>query len=259
MAKKAKAVRKRPPPRETRALARFPFLRYLWFLNAKICVTTCDSIAERLAFRDAVVFSMVAHRPGDPKTDVTLEGLYIFKDPSAYEMEFIVTERGNLPDRLAYKKLEGTHNKVTMLQNFQARLRQALDLMLEGRFSGAGSIISEFTKNMGGIEFWGHDIRRTRTGKRVWVKENRLRIFARTTATDVQIWYDLGRMGMNPEWRDCLGRCPIADCENKYFLKRRADQKFCSPRHRVLYKMRRDRGQDPATGQRKRDIEVLTD
>ncbi len=234
-----------------------PFLDCLWFLSVEITEKNYQEIVRRLA-ELAPRYQVIGECDKEGWTPVKR---VIFADERLYETDFILTERPitarrRLPDFLEIERLPGPHSDLTRLRNFQVKLKQVMDLLYAKRFSGAALIVSEFIKHVG-VEFCGYELKETKRG--VLVKERPFVLLTTQPFADVYIWWQLGLMAMRQDWQDYIGRCPIEGCANRYFLKSRTDQKFCSPRHRVLYKVRELRGQDPATGQRKPRRELLTD
>jgi hypothetical protein len=274
MRRKAKTVRKRrkSPPRETIALARFPFLRYLFFLNVTITDENWKQLLDDLERQVSDIFFLPIRRvvylpesppdidpacevlPGDLKSKQPIYVFNLFRHASAYEGSDVLSK----------------------LQDFQSKLRGVVDQMIAGNAAAArtiGTIIgtlkelpSQRTQPQDtgpkplNLEYLPVCPGEKGTLQSVAKETIRPDLFLITYISaeylDTQIWVDFANSFTQRDWRKYLGCCPIANCQDKYFLKRRADQRFCSSKHRALWKMRASRGQDPETGQRKRDVAV---
>lgn len=216
--------------------SKFPFLRYVFFLNADVTAASYNSLVRKLAETAGIITFSVGKRYGG--VDVATRQ-HLFAHPEKYEMEFIIGEHGwGMPPELIFKKLDWLHDDVTRLENFQTKIRQTLNFLFDKRYAAVGLIISEFTRDVG-VKVVGRD------------KESPPTLLPLTPYVDLRIWYYLALLAASQGWESVLGRCPIVGCSNRYFIKvARADQRFCSSAHRALWRMRARRGQDPATGKR---------
>lgn len=134
-----------------------------------------------------------------------------------------------------------TSGKATVIAAFQAELHVAVDSLLDQDLERAAEILSKFTRAPKVVpDYWRNS---PDEGKPV------LREHVPLNAWDLRLWYWLRVMASFPTWTRRIGRCPILDCEQRYFAKRRSDQTFCSARHQNLWSQRKRRGLDPGTGE----------